>query len=195
MPTIRKAIASILIVAVLCAVFALELTHAAPENNAELLRLGALPDNGAIHGEYWRLATFGFLHWNTLHLALNVACLMYAGPIVERRIASWKALLLFLAASIFSGLAIVLKHHFFPSAGVTVGASGGAFAFLGAAVVLIRRVPPEKIGAAKWLSGVLAVALAISLIRDVSMVGHLAGLLIGAPFGYLVRTRSAAQVS
>ena len=195
MPTIRKAIASFFIAAALCAVFALELAHVAPENNAELLRLGALPDSGVIQGEYWRLVTFGFLHWNTLHLALNVACLLYAGSIVERRVASWKALLLFLGASVFSGVAILLKHHFFPGAGVTVGASGGAFAFLGAAVVLIRRVPPVKIGAAKWLSGVLAVALAISLIRDVSMVGHLAGLLIGIPVGYLVRTKPAAQIS
>jgi len=49
------------------------------------LKLGALPDNGQLRGEFWRIATYSFLHFNWLHLLLNVGLLLWIGRIVEQK--------------------------------------------------------------------------------------------------------------
>ena len=182
-----------MLVAVIAAVFIVELALGAVANDAALLGLGALPDSGGLRGEYWRPLTFGLLHWNATHVLLNAAGLFFAGVIVERRIGSWPLIALFFVASIVSGLAILLKHHFVPGAGVTVGASGGLFGILGAALVLVQRVPPAhpafRIGL--WLMCVAG--LAYSFVPGVSMVGHIAGLLVGIPAGLAVKTRNGSS--
>ena len=182
----NRAAATILLLAVLGGVFAIELAYAAPGNDAMLLRLGALPDSGGLQGQYWRLLTFGLLHWNVLHLVLNLAGLLFAGMIVERRSTSLSLVALFFISSVVSGLAILIKHHFVPQSGVSVGASGGLFGLLGAAIVLLQRLPPRRLAIRLGLWIVSAAGIAISLVPGVSLVGHVAGLLVGLPAGYLL---------
>src|ERR1700692_1248597 len=104
------------------AMFLVELARGAVANDAALLRLGALPDSGQIGHEYWRLITFGFLHWDLTHLLLNSVLLLILGPIVERRAGTAWLLLVFLTASIASGAGILFKHQVWPSQGVSLGA-------------------------------------------------------------------------
>jgi membrane associated rhomboid family serine protease len=66
----RTRIGSTGILGVMIAMFLVELARGAVGNDAGLLRLGALPDSGLIHHEYWRLITCGFLHWDLRHLLL-----------------------------------------------------------------------------------------------------------------------------
>ena len=60
-------------------------TNSVGSDNA-LLRLGALPDDGQLRSEFWRIATYSFLHFNWLHLVLNLALLWWVGRIVERQV-------------------------------------------------------------------------------------------------------------
>jgi rhomboid protease GluP len=179
-----------LLIAALGGVFVIELLYGATGNNSALLVLGALPDGGGIQHAYWRVFTFGLLHWNITHLVLNSACLFFAGTIVERRAGPWAVLVLFLVASVVSGLAILLKHHFAPGTGVSVGASGGVFGLLGAALVLVQRVPPANPALRICLWSMFVAALAFSLLPGVSLVGHIAGLLVGVPAGLVARAGS-----
>ena len=48
---------TIILVAALLAAFGIELASHSVGNEALLLKLGALPDNGELHSQYWRLAT------------------------------------------------------------------------------------------------------------------------------------------
>ena len=84
--TIRLAGGTALLIALIALAFVFELALDAPENDAMLLRLGALPDSGGLHGQYWRLLTFGLLHRNVAHIVENTACLFLLGLIVERRV-------------------------------------------------------------------------------------------------------------
>jgi membrane associated rhomboid family serine protease len=49
--------------------FGIELVTNSVGNDDALLKLGALPDDGQLHGELWRIGTYSFLHFNWVHLA------------------------------------------------------------------------------------------------------------------------------
>ena len=167
------------------AMFIVELARGAIANDAELLRLGALPDNGQIHYEYWRLITFGFLHWDLRHLLLNTLLLFLLGPIVERRAGTVALLIIFLSASVASGAGILIKHQIWPAEGVSLGASGGMFGLLGAGLVLaFRRPSPSRLRAV--LMAALVLGLIYSFLPGVSMIGHIVGLLIGATAAFVI---------
>jgi len=167
------------------AVFLVELARGAVANDAELLRLGALPDSGQIHHEYWRLITFGFLHWDLRHLLLNTLLLFLLGPIVERRAGAVALLIIFLSASVASGAGILIKHQIWPAGGVSLGASGGMFGLLGAALVLVfRRPSPGRLRTV--LMAALVLGLIYSFLPGVSMIGHIVGLIIGTTMAFVV---------
>lgn len=164
---------------VMSAAFLLELATNAVGNDARLLGLGALPDSGQIHHEYWRLLTAGFLHYDLTHVVLNTLLLLLVGPVVERRAGSAWLLLIFLSASVVSCLGILVKHLLWPSPGVSLGASGGLFALLGAALVLVFRVPSQSRLVRIGIMVVLLVGLTYSVLPGISMIGHIVGLVVG----------------
>jgi len=171
---------SILLFCAIAIVFGFEIGRGAIDNETGLLSLGALPDNGQLHGEYWRLLTFGFLHANVLHLVLNTALIWLTGPVVERRAGTAWFLIVFLSGSIMSGICIFAKHVRSPAAGTTVGASGGLFALLAVALILLFRSPTQSHEIRWALLVTLVVGLLYSLLPGVSMVGHISGLIVGA---------------
>ena len=169
----------------LTAMFLVELARGAIANDAELLRLGALPDSGQIHNEYWRLITFGFLHWDLRHLLLNTVLLFLLGPIVERRAGTVALLIIFLSASVASGAGIIVKHQIWPADGVSLGASGGMFGLLGAGLVLVFRQPsPSRLRTV--LVAALVLGLIYSFLPGVSMIGHVVGLIIGTAMALVI---------
>ena len=188
----RTRIGSAAVVGVIIAMFLLELARNAVGNDARLLGLGALPDSGQIHHEYWRLITAGFLHYDLTHLVLNTLLLLLIGPVVERRAGVAWLLLIFLTASVASFLGILIKHQLWPSQGVSLGASGGAFALLGAALVLVFWLRPQN----RWIRIRLAVVfvggLTYSVLPRISMIGHITGLLAGAAIALLIPLDAAS---
>jgi membrane associated rhomboid family serine protease len=184
---LRSCWGSALLAALLVALFLVELGRGAVGNDARLLALGALPDSGGLHQGYWRLVAFGFLHSNLTHLLLNLLLLLLAGPAVERRIGTGWMLSTFLAASVASGIAILVKHDFWPSSGASVGASGGLFGLLAAALLLVYRLDRHNRLGRAVLTAALVLGLAYSLVPGISLAGHAAGLAAGASLGLVAR--------
>jgi membrane associated rhomboid family serine protease len=183
----RNRLGSTAIFCVITAVFLLELARGAVGNDARLLGLGALPDSGQLQHEYWRLLTFGFLHGSLTHLMLNTVLLLLVGPVVERRAGTAWLLLLFLSASVASGVGILVKHQLWPAQGVSVGASGGLFGLLGAALVLVFRHPAQSRFERIGLIVVLVLGLTYSVCPGISMVGHIIGLIVGVALALVIR--------
>src|SRR5207237_1615414 len=90
------------------------------------------------------LFTAGVLHYDLTHVVLNTLLLLLVAPVVERRAGTAWLLLIFLSGSVASCIGMLVKHLLWPSQGISLGASGGLFALLGAALVLVFRVPSES---------------------------------------------------
>lgn len=175
----RTYLGSVAILSVMTVMFLIELGGGAVGNDALLIGLGALPDSGQIHHEYWRLFTAGFLHYDLTHFALNTLLLFVVGPVVERRAGTAWLLLIFLVGSVTSCAGILMKHLLWSSQGVSLGASGGLFALLGTGLVLVFRLPSQSRLVRIRLMVPLVVGLTYSFLPRVTMIGHIVGLVVG----------------
>ena len=179
---------TILLIVAIAIAFGIEVATNSVGNDEALLKLGALPDNGQLQREFWRIATYSFLHFNSLHLLLNVGLLLWIGRIVERQIGTGQGALIYFISVVSSAIAILLVHYFHPKFGATVGASGGVFGLLGASLVIsYRRNKNPQLR--MWLCIVLLAGFAISFLPDISMAGHIGGIIAGVPLALLVKPR------
>ena len=177
----------------LLVVFGIELATHSVGNDASLLRLGALPDNGALHGQYWRVATYSFLHFNGVHLLLNVLLLFWVGRIVESWVGIAYAAAIYVSSVLASATVILLFHNLHPKAGATVGASGGIFGLLAAALIISYRHSADSFDRQSrlrtWLWIALLVGLGISFLPGISMAGHVGGLIGGTLLACIANLR------
>src|SRR5467141_1382415 len=168
--------------------FGIEIATNSVGSDDALLKLGALPDNGQLHGEFWRIATYSFLHFNWLHLVLNVGLLLWIGRIVEQQVGIGRAALIYFASVVCSAAVILLVHNWHPKEGGTVGASGGVFGLLGAALIISYRQNGDD-RLRKWLWIALLAGFGVSLLPDISMAGHIGGIIGGLAVALLVNVR------
>ena len=179
---------TIWLIAAILVGFGIELATNGVGSDAALLKLGALPDNSQLHGEFWRIATYSFLHFNWLHLALNVGLLWWIGRIVEQQVGLGRGSLIYFVSVVCSAVLILLWHNMHPKEGATVGASGGVFGLFGAAVIILyRQNKGERFR--RWLWLALAVGFGVSLLPNISMAGHIGGMLGGAAAALLIPLR------
>ena len=143
-------------------------------------------------GAWWRLATSVLLHGDALHLGVNALALGVLGRVIE----PWMGPLRTLAWFAAGGLAGSLASQ---AVGVSAsdGASGGAFALLGAAAVLgwrwRRALPGDEarlLGPVLWAFIVANVVLSF-LLPFVDAAGHLGGLVVGGGLGAVGRPQGS----
>jgi len=173
------------------AVFCIELWRGALTNPATLHRLGALDFFAVIHrGEFWRLFTAVFLHYNLLHLVFNLFALYVLGPPLERTIGAVRFAACYLIAGIGStGGVVLLTLIKIVRPAELVGASGCVMGIVGAwAGFLIRH---RHVWQAKQRLLNILLIIVIQVLFDistpqVSTSAHLCGLVTGFVIGLLV---------
>lgn len=167
----------------LIAVFAYEVAVGVAGHEVDLLRLGALRTLHWSAADCWRVFTFSLLHLNALHLALNVAGLVWLGGVVERRLGPIGMLAVFAVSAIVSGIFAMLLGSVLPTTGVAIGASGAIYGLLAASLMLVLG-SPTRASDARWLRRALitlfVVAVIISFLPGVSVAGHFGGFIGGA---------------
>jgi rhomboid protease GluP len=133
--------ATALLLAVNILVYALTLQRSGmPTPSPEaLLRSGAIYSGALARHEYWRLVAYAFLHGSMLHILTNMACLVWWGGPLERRIGTAYFLLIYFASVIAGAITGIFTHTGFY---FTVGASAGTSGILGALLCLklLRRI-------------------------------------------------------
>lgn len=142
---------------------------------------GALAGPPVADGDYWRLVTAGFLHFNLWHIAFNMYALYILGSMLEPAIGHVRfALIYFVALLAGSFGALIVTPD-----SLTVGASGAVFGLFGAAILEMR-----SRGADVMATG-LPLWLGINLIftftfNGISVGGHIGGLIGGAIAGVAI---------
>jgi rhomboid protease GluP len=195
---VKTTLGTSILAAALLIVFGIEIATHRVENEFALIEMGALPANGQLNGEYWRIITYSFLHLNWNHIILNLALLLWVGRIVERRVGIRRAAIIYFASVLLGGIAILVQYSLSPAQGSAVGASAGIFGLLAAALVLVYRKDmtgfsqDRALRTGLWVS--LAVAVVMSFLPGVSFAGHLGGLIAGLLLGVLVK-RNYERVS
>ena len=183
---------AIVLVLALLGVFGLELATHSVGNDSALLKLGGLPDDGDLHGQYWRFATYSFLHFNGVHLLVNVLLLLWIAGVLERRAGAALTATIYLCSVLSSAFVILLVHSWHPKIGATIGASGGIFGLVGATLVISYRNSgfiDQASRLRRWLWLVLFIGLAVSFLPDISMAGHVGGLIGGALLASVTKLR------
>jgi len=188
---------TIVLIAAIFVVFGIEFASHSVGTETLLLKLGALPDNGELHGEYWRLATYSFLHLNGTHLLVNAMLLFWIGRVVESRVNFISAVVIYVSSVVCSAAMILFLHHLHPKIGATMGASGGIFGLLAAALIILyrekARLPRGQSRLRSFLWIALLAGLGVSLLPGVSMDGHIGGLIGGTVVAPIARLRTTAN--
>jgi membrane associated rhomboid family serine protease len=177
--------------------FCIELWRGALTDPATLHRLGALDFFAVINkGEFWRLFTALFLHYNLLHLVFNLFALYVLGPSLERTIGAVRFAACYLIAGIGStGGVVLLTLLKIVRPAELVGASGCVMGIVGAwAGFLVRHRHAWQ--AKQRLLNILLI-IAIQILFDistpqVSTSAHLCGLVTGFVIGLVVAPKRTA---
>jgi membrane associated rhomboid family serine protease len=159
------------------AVYLLELAQGGNVNGigSRIYAKGVLYGPSVANGDWWRLITSAFLHYGPIHLGLNMYFLYLIGTPVEQYLGRARFLLLY----VVSGLAGAAGALVYTPTSATAGASGAIFGILGGALVLERQRTYVLGGSAMGLI-VINLALGFVLRSNISIGGHIGGLIGGA---------------
>jgi GlpG protein len=132
-------------------------------------------------GQWWRLITPIFLHFNSMHLLFDMIMLYQFGTLIETVHGSVRALLLILVAAVISNIAQALIAH-----GIFGGMSGVVYAQFG--YVWMRGQFDPGVGFSLRGDSVIilvgwAILGAVGLIPDIANGAHFGGLFTGMFIG------------
>ena len=194
-PRLQNAPAVIALIFLNVAAFLTELYFGEWADPEVLHRLGALEPYLVLQGEYWRLLTALFLHYDAVHLLFNLFALYVLGPPLERSIGATRFCACYLLSGLGSSAGVVILWRI----GVInslqlVGASGCVMGIVGAWAGFLLRHRHAPL--AKRRLGNILMIVAIQTAFDlstpqVSMSAHLCGLITGLFLGLIVSPRSA----
>ncbi len=181
------------ILAALVGVFILEIWYGAVESTQALYQLGALVAPAPyLEGQWWRLVTGAFLHFNLAHILMNGLALWYFGRYVERILGARRMLALYaLMAPASMGAIVLVATLRDAQPHVIVGASGAVMALLGITMALLWvRWRAGKAPVARRDLGLLLVMLGFQTAFDVmtpevSFIGHASGVAMGFLAGWV----------
>lgn len=137
----------------------------------------------SVLGDWYRLITSGFLHFNVVHIGLNMFIFFQLGQLLEPVTGRVRYVLVYFAALLGGSVGALLVS---PDA-LTAGASGAVFGLMGAAALEMRSrgINPMQTSIGSLI--VLNLVITFVLGRHISVGGHVGGLVAGAVAGFLLQ--------
>lgn len=160
------------------------------------LASGAIQDDTLRSGRWWELIAYSWLHLDDEHLLDNLQAIAVAGVLIESAL-GWRRIALLWTASILGGGLAIAVLEGPPVGSYAIGASGGAFGLMGAFLVLLvrQRLPGIHPNLhVLWAIPALLLSLLNSLAPDVSLAGHVGGLVVGGIAGAALLPEEAHRV-
>jgi GlpG protein len=140
------------------------------------------------HGEVWRLITPILIHFSVLHIFFNMLWLRDLGSMIEARQSSWHLLLLVIVVAALSNLAQFYVGRA-PNFG---GMSGVVYGLFGYIWIRGKYDPASGLFLHRSIVTMMLIWLVLcftGILGPVANYAHLAGLLVGAAWGYLSSLR------
>lgn len=150
-----------------------------------IMGMGGVDPQYVQMGQYWRLMTANFMHFDSGHILSNMLILVCAGVILEKALGHVKYLVLYLLAglggSILSYLQMLYSGGYLTEPIVSAGASGAIFGIIGALLfVVIRNKGKYETITWKGLVFMIAIELYYGIkTPGIDNWGHLGGLVAG----------------
>ena len=144
------------------------------------VKLGALYPPRVKRGEYWRLLAAGFIHIQYYHLIANIYSL-YNFRFMERLLGSGKYLLVVILAILGGNL---LTYKAGNKHSITIGISGGIYGLIGVYVILLIKFIGYR--SLPTVANMLLPGIIVSFLPNVSLTGHLGGLITGIILGLIL---------
>jgi len=165
-----------------------------------LQQLGATHGPSILRGQYWRFMTSTFGHHDILHLAMNLWCLVAAGPLVEKIFDRKKMLIIYLLAGTLSMVASHLWYVLIlggPNINVvSAGASGAVCGMIGAAWFGARKLgSPGKDVADSMKRWAILMLVWGFFVPGINNAAHFGGFVVGAGLAQLIPTGLTQSVS
>jgi rhomboid protease GluP len=148
---------------------------------------------GLYGGQLWRTLTATFVHFNLLHLTLNLIAFVQLGRVVESWYGSWQFLMIYVVLGAVANLAAnLLRPWIAGPPGLLVHSGGGSTVVLGliglVAVVGWRNPSEFPKRAPFWMLGILvANGILGVVVPNIDNLGHASGAAVGATMGLFDR--------
>ena len=169
-------------------------------NNMSYHRLiidnGILVSKEVLHGQWWRLITYMFLHAHISHALLNVIGLYWFGRMAVNIYGPGLFLFIYFATGMLSGM----SHVLIAPAMDAVGASGailGIFGAVAAGILRLKDKLPRGVRQQElsWMLGLaLSQVVLDQIIPHVAWMAHLGGLVFGFLIGILLQPKKATDL-
>ncbi|MCM1267780.1 MAG: rhomboid family intramembrane serine protease [Bacteroidales bacterium] len=146
-----------------------------------LYNKGAFGAVELLQGDFYRLFTAMFLHWDVEHLFSNMIVLYYVGAMVEREFGPFPYVAIYLLSGLAGNIFSVGYELLTGSYGISAGASGAVFGVEGALLLLVML---HRGRLSTLTAGRVAFAIAFSLYCGFTSAGinnaaHVGGVLMG----------------
>jgi len=144
-------------------------------------------------GQVWRVFTAMFLHFNLVHLGVNMLSLFFIGTVVEIFFGKWRYLVIYLGSGILGG---IFTYFLNPSSlVVNAGASGAIFGVFGALGVFyfVNRRNMGAYGRGAIMQWLFWLGLNLFIGFSATNIGiwdHIGGLVAGMLLALLLIPRS-----
>ncbi|PNZ12418.1 rhomboid family protein [Staphylococcus simiae] len=145
-------------------------------SNVKLLEVGGLVHFNVVHGEWYRLITSMFLHFNFEHILMNLLSLFIFGKIVEAILGSWRMLGIYFIAGLFGNFVSLS----FNTTTISVGASGAIFGLIGSifAMMYLSKTFNRKMLGQLLIALVILIGISLFM-SNINIVAHLGGFIGG----------------
>lgn len=163
-----------------------------PDDPDSMIIWGAMFSPLILSGEWWRIITACFLHFNATHLMSNMIVLFALGRLDEPALGKGRYAVIYLLSGILSNIISMVFHVATGQIVVSAGASGAIYGLLGAMTCLafFGKTGIEGINK-KRIPLMLALVISGSIIGEsnVDYIGHICGLLIGFALTFIIMPR------
>ncbi len=154
---------------------------------------GLQPYKVISQGEYWRLLSSVFMHYDFSHILFNMVALLIFGSYAETFFGHWRAILIYVSSGLFANLVALGVVYLLGNANYcAIGASGAILGLAaGTAYLMWRTWRQSRNPAAYIFARQLVIILLIQftldfVIKESSFLHHFSGALAGVVIAYFM---------